>query len=60
MSIRKLKRRAMARLGEPRVSLRLPSEFTGYLGMTSIERENSLRACLAEYVEYHRRMRGKV
>lgn len=53
MGIRKLKRRAMARMSDPRVSVLVPSDFRGFFaGMTSIERENALRACLKEYVDY--------
>lgn len=58
MSIRKIKRRAMARMGEPRVEIRVHQEFLGFFaGMTSIERENRLRACLKEYAEH--RLKGK-
>jgi hypothetical protein len=54
VSIRKIKRRAMARMADPRVEIRVQPEFLGFFaGMTSIERENVLRACLKEYADYH-------
>lgn len=55
MSIRKLKRRAMARLNCPRVEFKLSKPFMGFFaGMNSLERENRLRAALNEYVRFRK------
>lgn len=41
----------MARLSEPRITLKLAEPFRGFFaGMTSIERENALRAALKEWL----------
>ena len=58
MSIRKIKRRAMKRMSDPRVEIRVHGELLGFFaGMTSIQRENALRACFKEYAAY--RLKGK-
>ena len=52
MSARKIKRRTMARLADPRVELRMPEPLASLLSaMTSIERDNFIRKGLREYVK---------
>jgi hypothetical protein len=55
-SIRKIKRRAMARMSEPVMELRFSGVTLALLrGMTSIERENVIRSAIRSYVKNWRK-----